>query len=92
MAWQGSKLIETLKIAVDYLDCPEQLAPVLKELARRHVAYGVELAHYDLVGEALLWTLQQSLGNSFTADVETAWAALYSDLANTMRRAAGLAR
>jgi hemoglobin-like flavoprotein len=88
MARQGGKLIETLKWAVDYLDRPEQLALLLSELARRHVAYGVEPAHYDVVGAALLWTLQQSLGNAFTAEVEAAWAALYRDMAATMRRAA----
>jgi hemoglobin-like flavoprotein len=87
MARQGTKLIEMLRLAVGYLDRPEQLFPLLSELARRHVAYGVEPAHYDVVGAALLWTLQQSLGNAFTAEVEAAWAALYRDMAATMRRA-----
>lgn len=88
MARQGAKLLETLRWAVDYLDRPEQLAPLLSELARRHVAYGAEPAHYDVVGAALLWTLQHGLGNSFTSEVETAWAALYHDMADVMQRAA----
>ena len=36
----------------------------LKELARRHVNYGVENRHYATVGAALLWTLQVGLGES----------------------------
>jgi hemoglobin-like flavoprotein len=88
MARQGSKLIETLNVAVEYLDSPEQLAPIIEQLGRRHVAYGVEPAHYDAVGATLLWTLQQVLGNGYTAEVEAAWATLYRQLADTMKRAA----
>jgi hemoglobin-like flavoprotein len=75
MARQGAKLIETLQVAVDYLDRPAQLTPLIEELGRRHASYGVKATDYDLVGAALLWTLQQSLGNAFTAEIEAAWAA-----------------
>jgi hemoglobin-like flavoprotein len=88
MVRQGSKLFETLKAAVDHLDGPEQLTPALVELARRHVAYGTEPAHYAVVGEALLWTLQQGLADAFTSEVEAAWATLYDEIAGTMKRAA----
>lgn len=88
MARQGAKLIETLQVAVDYLDHPEQLTPRIEELGRRHAGYGVTAGDYDTVGAALLWTLQQCLGNGFTAEVEAAWAALYAYLAAMMKRAA----
>jgi hemoglobin-like flavoprotein len=88
MARQGAKLIETLQVAVDYLDRPVQLTPIIEELGRRHASYGVTAADYDLVGTALLWTLQQCLGQGFTAEVEAAWAALYAQLATTMKRTA----
>ena len=40
--------------------------PDRSDLARRHVAYGVQPEHYALVGSALLWTLEQGLGDEFT--------------------------
>ena len=57
-------------------------------MGRRHVSYGTEDAHYDIVGTALLWTLEQGLKEAFTDQVRAAWAALYSEVSNPMRRAA----
>jgi nitric oxide dioxygenase len=88
MAAQGAKLMQTLAVAVAHLDTLGQIAPAIEALARRHIAYGVEPAHYDTVGAALLWTLGQGLGDAFTPEVEAAWAALYGVLAATMLRAA----
>ena len=88
MAQQGAKLMQALGLAVASLDNAEQLTSVLEALARRHVAYGVEPGHYDLVGAALLWTLEQGLGSAFTDEVRSAWATLYAELAATMVRAA----
>ncbi len=44
-------------------------------------------AHYDSVGAALLWTLEQGLGDAWTAEVKAAWAAAYALLAGVMRDA-----
>lgn len=52
------------------------------------MGYGVEDAHYETVGSALLWTLGQGLGDAFTKDVEEAWATTYGMLATTMKDAA----
>jgi len=49
---------------------------------------GVEDRHYDLVGSALLWTLEQGLGDRSTAAVREAWTDAYSTLAVIMREAA----
>jgi hemoglobin-like flavoprotein len=54
--------------------------------SRRHVGYGVQAAHYDTVGAALLWTLEQ--GPAFTDEVKTAWATAYGALAGVMKEAA----
>lgn len=47
-----------------------------------------EDSHYDTVGVALLWTLEQGLGETFTREVEEAWTAVYDVLATTMKAAA----
>lgn len=85
---QGAKLMATLNVVVESLDKLDQVVPVAKELAVRHVPYGVKPAHYDTVGTALLWTLEQGLGEGFTPDVKQAWAKAYTTLAGVMKEAA----
>ena len=84
---QGRKLMEMLGLAIKGLDRPEALLPALAALGRRHAGYGVNEHDYETVGEALLWTLEQGLGPSFTPQVREAWAALYRFVADTMRAA-----
>jgi hemoglobin-like flavoprotein len=84
---QGRKLMEMLGLAIKGLDRPEALLPALAALGRRHAGYGVNEHDYETVGEALLWTLEQGLGPSFTPQVQEAWAALYRFVADTMRAA-----
>jgi hemoglobin-like flavoprotein len=82
---QGRKLMDMLTLAVKGLDRPEALLPALAALGRRHAGYGVNKHDYETVGEALLWTLEQGLGPSFTPDIREAWTALYRFVADTMR-------
>jgi nitric oxide dioxygenase len=63
------------------------LKPVLESLARRHTAYGVCDDHYGSVGAALIWTLEQGLGESFTAETRDAWTSAYLAIADTMKAA-----
>jgi len=39
---------------------------------------------YAIVGDTLLWTLQQGLGDAFTGEVKNAWATTYDLLSRTM--------
>ena len=85
---QGRKLVEMIDTAVSHLDRLDVLVPALEKLGRRHADYGVKDTHYDTVGEALLWTLERGLGESFNDEVRAAWAAVYALLAKTMKDAA----
>lgn len=85
---QKMKLMSMLKVATSSLRQPEKLLPAVEEMGRRHKTYGVEGGHYDTVGSALLWALEQSLGEEFTPNIEDAWIAVYTALASTMLRAA----
>lgn len=89
MAEQRRKLMAALTVAVNSLDAPAQLTPVIEGLGRRHKGYGVVDSHYDTVGAALLWTLEQGLGDHFTSEVGDAWGAVYGVLATVMKAAAG---
>jgi hemoglobin-like flavoprotein len=89
MAKQRAKLMQTLSVAVAALDRMDSLGPALAAMGRRHEGYGVEDRHYAVVGAALLWTLEQGLGDGFTRSVRGAWAAAYDLLAAAMRGVAG---
>jgi hemoglobin-like flavoprotein len=85
---QKAKLMAALTLVVTGLNRPETVLPALEHLGRKHAGYGVQAAHYDTVGAALLWTLEQGLGAAFTPDVAAAWAAAYGLVASTMQAAA----
>lgn len=91
MVEQGKKLMKMINTAVNGLQNLEAIVPAVQDLGRRHVGYGVEDAHYDTVGAALLWTLEQGLGDAFTEDVKQAWTDTYVLLATTMKDAAAAA-
>lgn len=87
MKEQGRKLIQMLHSVVDSLGQLATILPEVEAMARRHVIYGVQPQHYDTVGTALLWTLEQGLGNGFTAEVRAAWTEAYNLLAGVMQKA-----
>jgi hemoglobin-like flavoprotein len=85
---QGRKLMSAIATVVHSLYDIDAVAPAVRDLARRHVNYGVRPEHYEIVGAALLWTLERGLGDDFTAAVSTAWAAAYGALSDLMIAAA----
>jgi hemoglobin-like flavoprotein len=85
---QKKKLMAMLGTAVGGLSHLDTLVPAVQALGRRHGGYGVTAAHYTPVGAALLWTLQQGLGDAFTPEVKDAWATAYIILSTTMIDAA----
>jgi hemoglobin-like flavoprotein len=85
---QGRKLMAALDFVVSGLDeLPQHLAAV-QQLARRHVGYGVQPEHYDQVGQALLWTLAQGIGQDTRDDALQAWTLAYTTVAQAMKSAA----
>ena len=90
MAQQGERLMTMIGAAVGLLDRPDALIPVLQKLGAWHAGYGVVEAHYATVGDALLSTLEQGLGDAFTPETGATWAALYGLVSRTMTEAARL--
>ena len=89
MRAQGRKLMTVLAIVVNGLSDLDEILPAVRDLALRHVDYGVEPKDYVPVGEALLWTLREGLGEDvFDAETEAAWAAAYGILSTVMIEAA----
>ncbi len=85
---QGRKLMTTLGVAVNSLKKPEDIIPIIQKLAVGHLDYGVKESHYATVGSALLWTLEQGLGDKFTEEVKEAWATTYGLVSSVMIEAA----
>lgn len=85
---QGKKLMSMIGAAVNLLHDLDKLVPVLEKLAQRHVDYGVQEKHYETVGEALISTLSQGLGEAFTDDIKQAWLDVYGLISTTMLNAA----
>jgi hemoglobin-like flavoprotein len=88
LAEQKKKLIAMLATAVTNLHQVEKIIPAVQDLGKRHVTYGVSDKHYEPVGSALLWTLEQGLGADFTPPLKTAWTEAYTTLAGVMQAAA----
>jgi len=85
---QKKKLMQVLATAVTNLHQVEKVLPAVEELGRRHVAYGVTEKHFEPVGAALLWTLEQGLGPDFSPPVKAAWTETYITVAGVMTKAA----
>ena len=88
MKQQGKMLMDTLRVVVANLRNLDKIMTGVRSLGARHAVYGVRDEHYDTVGEALLWTLEQGIGTGFTPQVRQAWATAYGVLADTMKDAA----
>jgi hemoglobin-like flavoprotein len=84
---QKQKLMTMLATAVTNLHRIETILPAVQALGQRHKGYGVTIAHYAPVGAALLWTLEQGLGDAFTPDVRVAWTEAYNALSGVMTEA-----
>jgi hemoglobin-like flavoprotein len=91
MRVQGVKLMTMLAMVVYNLPEPGQILPAIRDLAVRHIEYGVKLADYDALREALLWTLEQALGKAFRPAVRKAWTVCYDELAGEMKAAVAAA-
>ena len=87
MEAQYGKVMRMFAEIVRTLDQPETLVAELADLGRRHVQYGVHDSQYDSVGTALLWTLEQGLGEWFTPEVRDAWTEAYLYVSAIARRA-----
>src|SRR5262249_49090226 len=88
MKVQRRKLMQAIAAVVNGMDSLDALVPTLENLGRNHLRYGVTDRHYETVGAALLWTLEQGLKQAWTPTAKSAWTAAYTTVATVMRGAA----
>lgn len=62
----------------------ELLGDILSDLGKKHARLGVQERFFPFMGEALLATLEQCLGEAFTPEVEKHWKQVYAALSSAM--------
>ena len=82
---QATRTMAALRTVVDGLRDLDVVGPFLVRLGARHVRYGVRTEHFEVVGTALLGTLEAGLGERFTPAVRDAWVAAFEVIADAMR-------
>lgn len=92
LAGQGMKFMTTLNRIIDQLEDPEGIAARYAELGRLHASLGIVATHFDPMGEALIDTMRNAMGEAFTPEHESAWRHSYRDISDTMIRAGGIPR
>lgn len=81
-----AKLASTVRLAVESLRAPERLVPILEDLGRRHVNYGVFPKHLRVFGAALLTCLERFHGDAWDPATAAAWGRAYDAIAQAMEQ------
>jgi hemoglobin-like flavoprotein len=85
---QQLKLMDMIAAIVGALDEREIFQSIISFSGRQHAQFGVRRAHFDAFGAALIWSLEQQFGASFTPELKQAWTILYDTVRSEMLRAA----
>ena len=81
---QGEMLGHMIQAVVYAASRPENLALGLQALGRQHERYGVEAEHYLLVRQALLETIPEVLGDTYSSHVGKAWESIIDSVLGLM--------
>ncbi|XP_078345231.1 neuroglobin-like [Oculina patagonica] len=85
----AKRVMAAVESTISALDDAEVLVESLTNLGRRHQPWSVREEHFKVVGEALLWTLQDMLASECTSQVTQAWKELFNFITKTMLRGNG---
>jgi hemoglobin-like flavoprotein len=81
---QKTMLLGALVLLRKSLRDLDAIAPKLRELGARHVAYGAAPEHYPVVGSVLLASMAEIAGPAWTPEYERAWTAAFGVVAGAM--------
>ena len=83
-ATQEKKLIASLAIIVENLRNKDELTMALKSLGAYHKEVGTIEKHYPFVGQALVETFAEYLGEKWDSNTQKAWLEAYSLITKIM--------
>jgi nitric oxide dioxygenase len=73
MSVQRQKLMNMMILVVRGLDQPEFFIEELRQMGLRHASYRVEPDNYLIMIEAVVWALNECLGEQLTEEMYSAW-------------------
>lgn len=77
MDMQRAKVMQMLAALVTAIDDPTHFSRMARDLGHRHVDYGVVKEQYALVGQALIWALEEACPEVMTPAAVEAWNGAY---------------
>jgi hemoglobin-like flavoprotein len=86
---QARRFMEMVAVAVNGMTMEQTISPALEMLGTSHRNIEIETSHYAPFGQALVWSLAQTLENDFTPETRRAWEDWYELVAQTMAAARG---
>ena len=88
--YNSPKLLKHGKNVIKYMDRAitdlEKFDEKLNALGTRHINYGVVGAHFDVLGQAFLNTLEQALGDDLTPELKEAYGRMWTAIALVVKR------
>ncbi|TDR80076.1 NO-inducible flavohemoprotein [Paludibacterium purpuratum] len=85
---QAGQQQQSLALAVlgyaENIEDPSVLAPVLTRIANKHASLGIRAEHYPIVGQHLLASIREVLGDAANDALIDAWASAYGQLADML--------
>ena len=84
MREQREKLADTLAFIVKNLDQPDKMELAVSSMARRHAGYGALPSHLPVVGEALIFALEDQSAGQMTPQEHDAWLKAYGRISDMM--------
>lgn len=90
IADQAMHYMTALGVIVDNLGEGDVLMERYTELAEQHTMVGITRPDFETMGEALIETLRENLGDAFPPEVEEAWTLAYRELAEEMIEVGGI--
>ena len=84
---QGMKFMTTLEAIIEKLDQEMAVDEEYTNLGRKHAGLGIKASQFEVMGEALIDTLRNVLGDDLTLELEASWRKAYALVsANMIRR------
>jgi hemoglobin-like flavoprotein len=81
---QKAMLLAALVLVRKSLRDLDAIAPTLRTLGVRHVAYGARPEHYPIVGQVLTCSMADIAGDAWRLEYEQAWGAAFERVAGAM--------
>eukprot|EP00755_Sulcionema_specki_P035206 Sspe_Gene.21486::Locus_8074_Transcript_1_1_Confidence_1.000_Length_3770::g.21486::m.21486 len=86
MEVQANHFVSVMASVVQALHNPEGFQAQLEEIASRHISYGVEPEHYDMVKPAIMEAIR-SLGRGTTEEHVAAWEVVFKVMGSILKEA-----